>query len=192
MQDENKKNFTTLGRRIQHLREELQLNQTVFAEQLGFATPAVISRFERDERQPDIETLLKIADLWKVNLHYLLTGEPSPDAERWKESYVELTRTLGTYIALDTDKTSQERAALMMELCDCQAKAGKGEGVQPDRIKYLKYKIEELDKHLRENDDAHHKAIERYYGKNSIKIIRVANSVPETPKNNPTTTAALK
>ncbi len=77
-QEENKKNFDTLGQRFRHCRETTKCTQAEFAAQLGFSTSGVVSRFERDERLPSAETLIKLAELYETDLHWLLTGQPCP------------------------------------------------------------------------------------------------------------------
>ncbi len=68
--------MSTLGERIRHIREIiLKQNQTSFAESLGFSRLATISDYEKDKRNPDIETLRKIAVIGNVRLEWLLTGE---------------------------------------------------------------------------------------------------------------------
>ncbi len=74
--------MTTLGNRISHIRcNMLNLNQTSFAERIGFSRIATISDYEKDKRCPDIETLRKIAALGGVKLEWLLTGDGPVTAE---------------------------------------------------------------------------------------------------------------
>jgi phage repressor protein C with HTH and peptisase S24 domain len=68
----------TLGNRIKHIRGEiLKVNQSSFAEELGFSRVATISDYEKDKRSPNIATLRKIASLGTVSLDWLLTGKKS-------------------------------------------------------------------------------------------------------------------
>jgi len=65
----------TLGERIRHIRENiLRLNQSCFANKLGFSRVATISDYETNKRLPDIITLRKIASVGGVSLEWLLTG----------------------------------------------------------------------------------------------------------------------
>lgn len=74
--------MSTLGYRINHIRcDILNLNQTAFAERLGFTRIATISDYEKDKRCPDIEALRKIAALGNVKLEWLLTGDGPVSAE---------------------------------------------------------------------------------------------------------------
>ena len=70
--------MTALGERLKAVRERLGLNQSKLASQLNFSSPTVVSRFERGERLPSTETLIKLAELYEIDLHWLLTGKPSP------------------------------------------------------------------------------------------------------------------
>ncbi len=63
-----------IGERIVELRKEFGISQAKLAEQLG-VKPAAVSQFEKGKTKPAIETLLNIADIFKVNLHWLLKNE---------------------------------------------------------------------------------------------------------------------
>lgn len=60
-----------LGRTIANLRKTKNLNQREFANTLGVSNGAV-AMWETNKRQPDLETLQKIADLFNVPTDYLL------------------------------------------------------------------------------------------------------------------------
>ncbi|MTD30194.1 helix-turn-helix domain-containing protein [Planomicrobium sp. YIM 101495] len=61
----------SLGRKIKQLRDREGYQQKDFATKLGVSN-VVLSRYESDERKPDYDTLLKIADLFEVSVDYLL------------------------------------------------------------------------------------------------------------------------
>ena len=71
-------NPETFGDRLRKVRKDMGLNQTEFAKKLGFNSNALISRFEKDRKTPLLSTVLKLASLTEVDLHWLLTGQPSP------------------------------------------------------------------------------------------------------------------
>lgn len=60
-----------IGRRIKHLRKEMNLLQKDLAEKLNL-TQQTISLYESEKRQPDYETLQKIANFFNVSVDYLL------------------------------------------------------------------------------------------------------------------------
>ena len=71
--------------RMRELREKAELSQSQMAEILG-CSKSVYSRYERSERQPDIDTLCKIADYYKVSLDYLVgRQEESSETKQRKE-----------------------------------------------------------------------------------------------------------
>jgi transcriptional regulator with XRE-family HTH domain len=79
--------MTTLGDRIQYIRKDrLGLTQDDMAERLGVSAGNTISNYEKNIRQPDIDALIKIAELGKVSLDWLLTGKkntaPASDSRR--------------------------------------------------------------------------------------------------------------
>jgi transcriptional regulator with XRE-family HTH domain len=61
----------TFGRKLAALRKEMKLSQTDLAKQLKTSV-SVISRYERDEMAPSIETAKKLATLLDTTVGYLL------------------------------------------------------------------------------------------------------------------------
>ena len=72
------KTKTTFGQRFKAARERAKLTQTEFSEQLGFSSNVPVSNFESDAALPTVETLIKMAKLFGIDIHELLTGEPNP------------------------------------------------------------------------------------------------------------------
>ena len=65
----------TLGKRIKHIRKKIGLNQSDFAKKLGLDSPVAISKYELDQREPDISKLVKMSEFGSISLDWLLTGE---------------------------------------------------------------------------------------------------------------------
>ena len=65
---------TMIGGKIADLRKELGLNQEEMAERLNVKQPTV-ANWELDRREPDLETVKKIASLFGVTTDYLLGAE---------------------------------------------------------------------------------------------------------------------
>ncbi|MFS0723918.1 helix-turn-helix domain-containing protein [Paenibacillus sp. 1P07SE] len=59
------------GRRIAQLREQQGWTQEQTATLLGISR-AALSHYEKNRREPDMETLSKFADLFKVSIDYLV------------------------------------------------------------------------------------------------------------------------
>lgn len=80
MQGENKKNFTedvTFGRRLRNLRIAKGLSQSQLAALIGYKRGGSVSNIENDKTPPDINALVKIAENFNIDLHWLITGESS-------------------------------------------------------------------------------------------------------------------
>lgn len=60
-----------IGDRIKQLREEANMGRAELAQKIG-VTYHALSKYETNERQPDYETLKKIANLFNVSTDYLL------------------------------------------------------------------------------------------------------------------------
>ena len=62
----SKQNLTTFGERIRKLREEQELPQRKVAAQLDIDT-SLLAKYERNERHPSKELIIRIADLFKID-----------------------------------------------------------------------------------------------------------------------------
>lgn len=67
----------SFGKKIAALRKELKLSQTELAKKLNTSV-SVISRYERDEMAPSIDTAKKLATFLNTSVGYLL-GESEND-----------------------------------------------------------------------------------------------------------------
>lgn len=64
----------TIGKRIKFIREKLGLNQSQLAKEIGLESAMAISKYESDQREPDISKLIKLSELGNTSLDWLLTG----------------------------------------------------------------------------------------------------------------------
>ncbi|MEI3614612.1 helix-turn-helix domain-containing protein [Pseudogracilibacillus sp. SO30301A] len=74
------------GERLKKLRGEKGYKQITVAEKVGIKNNT-LSSYEASKRQPDFDTLKKLANLYDVSIDYIITGNEhsnSPD-EMWKE-----------------------------------------------------------------------------------------------------------
>jgi len=62
------------GLRLENLREQYGYTKKEVSFKLGFSAN-VYGSYEREERRPSYETLIKLADLYNVSLDYLIRGE---------------------------------------------------------------------------------------------------------------------
>jgi transcriptional regulator with XRE-family HTH domain len=70
------------GKRLSQLRKSHKLSQYDLADRLSFSR-GQIANYEQGQRQPDYETLQKLADFFDVSTDYLLgrTNDPSSSSE---------------------------------------------------------------------------------------------------------------
>ncbi|WP_027087595.1 helix-turn-helix domain-containing protein [Cohnella panacarvi] len=79
-----------IGNRIAFLRDQRGLTQEELATSLGISR-AALSHYEKNRREPDTETLSKVADLFHVSLDYLAgrTSQPTttldPDVRQFTD-----------------------------------------------------------------------------------------------------------
>lgn len=82
------------GERIANIRRKLKLTQDGFAKKIGISR-AALSHYEKDRREPDYETLNKIADYCEVTIDYLLGRSDDPILNKeQQEEYNELERII--------------------------------------------------------------------------------------------------
>jgi len=72
----------SLGQKIKHLREELNLTQEELGKILNVSKPT-ISRYEANTNEPNTDTLKKIAQYFNVSIDYLLdnSNKKNPNIE---------------------------------------------------------------------------------------------------------------
>ncbi len=81
--------MANIGNQIKSLREKMGLSQSDFAAKLGLGGPTVISKYEKNQREPEIALLIKLANLGNVSLDWLLTGEGPQSREQNREEVIE-------------------------------------------------------------------------------------------------------
>ncbi len=82
---------STFGIRLKRLRnKELNIGPGGMAKRLGFNSAEPVILFEGDDRLPSAETLIKIAEVFNVDLHELLTGKPTPSLAKEIEALREV------------------------------------------------------------------------------------------------------
>ena len=60
----------------------MRLSQTAFAKKLSLSGPAAVSKYEKNQREPEIATLIRIAKLGNKSLDWLLTGKSLTNQNR--------------------------------------------------------------------------------------------------------------
>jgi len=135
MQAQNKKKRKNLGQRLRMVRNQLGLKQVELAKKLGFNSHVPISRFERGEAVPGLETLVRLAMLAKINLHWLLTGGLSPTDLELQTVYDKAITKLAKYIARDIAHYLGEREYAEEQLSRLREKETKGVQIDPELLK---------------------------------------------------------
>jgi len=82
------------GLRIKQVRLQAGLNQVEFAERLGLGGPTVVSKYEKDQREPEIAVLKNIAKMGRRSLDWLLTGKAAPAQKNVDKKLGKLTAQL--------------------------------------------------------------------------------------------------
>ena len=74
----------TLGNKLKNLRKQNDLTQEDLAKLLGTAN-STISMYERDARVPDFETMRNLAEIFRVDMNYLVGHSPSSEPPKLTE-----------------------------------------------------------------------------------------------------------
>ena len=64
-----------LGTRIASLRQNCGLSQAALAEKLHIST-STVGMYEQGRREPSVDTLIALSQIFGVSLDYLLSGRP--------------------------------------------------------------------------------------------------------------------
>ena len=106
----------SVGYRITKLRKSKNLTQENFAKQVGISR-AALSHYEKNRREPDYETLIKIADYCDVTTDYLIRGED------YRSEAQKILDDPDTQIAArDGDPDAEETLRLIQEILEKQKK----------------------------------------------------------------------
>ncbi|UQZ85541.1 HTH-type transcriptional regulator Xre [Paenibacillus konkukensis] len=90
------------GKRLAEIRNKKGISQYELAEHLKF-TRAQLANYEQGKREPDFETLITLADYFKVSTDYLL-GRVDKPASSAVEEYRNVLFYLGTKEALTEEE----------------------------------------------------------------------------------------
>lgn len=66
-----------IGKRLKHTRERKRLKQNYVAQKIGVHN-STLNKYESGEREPDLETLHKLAEIYEVTTDYLLCRTDHP------------------------------------------------------------------------------------------------------------------
>lgn len=65
----------TMGKRLKSLRNKRKWTIKQTADKLGLRTFSTYANWEYDRREPDQDTLIRLANLFEVTVQWLLTGD---------------------------------------------------------------------------------------------------------------------
>ncbi|MCX2825295.1 helix-turn-helix domain-containing protein [Bacillus pseudomycoides] len=94
-----------LGKKISELRKQQKLSQYELAERLGFSR-GKLANYEQGQREPDYDTLKKIADFFEVSTDYLLGR--TEKKELFSNPIPNLSEKEKRDIAKDLEKTLEQ------------------------------------------------------------------------------------
>ena len=151
---------TGFGERLRFLREKAGLSQTDLAQKLGFKRSSSVSNLETGKSPPDLKTLQKIVSCFNVNLHWLITGKPSPDGEAWRENYSELLRMYHSDVGWWIDRLKTELADWKKKALEISEKESRAEKANPFALERINEKIghrqrllDKIEEHLKQAFD---------------------------------------
>ena len=162
----NQKNLK-FSDRLRFLRQQRGCSREDLAQKLGLNDQSQISRYERAKAYPPVPALAIIAEVLQANLHWLITGEPSPDAARWREDCISIASTALVFIDLLNQRIDEDRGNLVSRVLQSTERASKGENINPEVIRELEAQIEDKRRQLERNRQTRDQILERIYGKST-------------------------
>lgn len=98
---EKKSPLGTFGKRLSKSRKDKGLKQSELAEMLGYSQNSAISDIERDITPVNNLALMRISEILDVDLHWLITGKPSPISNKIYSHLEEIVIKMAPYVNSD-------------------------------------------------------------------------------------------
>lgn len=105
-----------IGRFLRELRTEQKLTQEQLAERLG-VTNRSVSRWETGSNLPDLDLLLELADLYKVELREILDGKRR--GVQMNQEVEETARKVADYSGMEREKLTRRMHGLFLLAAVC-------------------------------------------------------------------------
>lgn len=86
----------SMAERLKNLRKQQHLSQSAVARQLH-VTPALISAYEKQERHPSLDNLIRLADIYHTTTDYILGRTQALETEA---PYINVAGLSSTQISL--------------------------------------------------------------------------------------------
>ena len=84
------KKTDSFGKRLAALRNRVKLKKTEFAVKIGINGASLITSWESGDGYPSCEILKNIGEVFQVDIHELLLGDPSPTVRKEVEALREV------------------------------------------------------------------------------------------------------
>jgi len=106
---QKKQNFS---QRLRLIREKRGFSQKDFAKKIGLSGHAQVSRYENGKSLPDVAVLERVGRVLDVDLHWLITGKPSPGVTRIADSIRSYAIAHLSEVTINLQKLERERRDL--------------------------------------------------------------------------------
>ena len=100
---------SALSKRIEQIRTSNGLNQIEFAKKIGLNSSASISQYESGDRVPSDEIKLKICEVFKCSMDYLMGLTDEPNSALEKNDNINIGLSKEEYNALSDNAKKQLR-----------------------------------------------------------------------------------
>ncbi|TWM12079.1 helix-turn-helix domain-containing protein [Bacillus licheniformis] len=112
------------NKRLTALRKSKKLTQEEMAAKIGVHR-GTYANYERGNRQPDYETLTKIADFFEVSIDYLIRGvDPKVQDKIFEDEAKKILNDPKTFLAARDGEITQEILDAALEIITEQLKEG--------------------------------------------------------------------
>ena len=129
------------GCRLRDLRQKRGFSQADLAKKIGYKTSVSVSNIESGKSPPGVPVLARLASVLNADLHWMITGQPTPANEQLEKIYYKALGCLAKYISRGLAQLLKERDSLSSELVEAKERQAQGEPVEQEFIEQLEAEI---------------------------------------------------
>lgn len=137
IQQKKRQKAKNFPERLRLAREQIGMRGPQLAKIIGLSDATQIYRYESGKAAPPLETLVKLGEALNVDLHWLITGLPSPAEKKYRETQLDILGRLARFIGITLGDFIHDFKQASDALDELLAKKQRGEDVDEEDIKWF-------------------------------------------------------
>ncbi|MGA2092753.1 MAG: helix-turn-helix domain-containing protein [Sedimentisphaerales bacterium] len=137
IQQKNPHKANNFAERFVLARKQSGLTGPQLAKKIGLSDATQIYRYESGKASPPLEMLAKFGEALNVDLHWLITGLPSPAEKKFREAQLDVLSRLARFIGMNLGDFIHEFKQASDALEGLLEQKRRGEDVDEDDIKFF-------------------------------------------------------